>query len=240
MPCLDVLNSSWMDRRESIEARSGRRRRCWRRLESTAGVSVVGGKQNEVEIHKLLDVSRVHWWKSHRYKKEFSSSFSNLFTKGRLEKIFHGSRNDSAPFKRSLVNLESLCGAFESVGRFRPVIYDPSRLIDPRLWHWLTLITFQQNTRVEWTTPPKIDPCHALPFILPPLASSCHRPPIFHRNIFCRCFRIGVSFGCLQNFYPLVHLPLLCDREERTRIKISRYLSQDLNKKVWNNLRSIH
>lgn len=73
-----------------------RRRRCWR---VTAGVSVAWGKQNEAEISKLLDVSRVHWMEKPPIQE-------GIFFLPRKEKTGKNFPWTLCTFKRTLVNLE--------------------------------------------------------------------------------------------------------------------------------------
>lgn len=73
-----------------------RRRRCWR---VTAGVSVAWGKQNEAEISKLLDVSRVR-------RMEKPPIQGGIFFLPRKEKTGKNFPWTLCTFKRTLVNLE--------------------------------------------------------------------------------------------------------------------------------------
>lgn len=113
--CLvSVLNSSWTKWRERGGRRNihrERRRRCWR---VTAGVSVAWGKQNEAEISKLLDVSRVR-------RMEKPPIQEGIFFLPRKEKTGKNFPWTLCTFKRTLVNLEkhaAFSKAWDGSGRW--------------------------------------------------------------------------------------------------------------------------
>lgn len=114
MPCLGFkqqLNEVERERGGRRSMHRERRRRCWR---VTAGVSVAWGKQNEAEISKLLDVSRVR-------RMEKPPIQEGIFFLPRKEKTGKNFPWTLCTFKRTLVNLEkhaAFSKAWDGSGRW--------------------------------------------------------------------------------------------------------------------------